>query len=79
MNNIADDIHNAYEEGYEQGKFDAIMEIDNGKAVCNGYTVKAVVLCKNCKYREDKLYCRLHKDRPVITTNVDFCSYGEVK
>ena len=35
-----------------------------------------VVRCKDCKHREDKLYCRLRKP-PVIVTNVDFCSYGE--
>lgn len=37
-----------------------------------------VVRCKNCKHREDRLYCRLHK-HPVIVTNTDFCSYGRRK
>ena len=29
MNNIADDIHNAYEEGYKRGRFDALDAISS--------------------------------------------------
>lgn len=41
-------------------------------------TVEAVPVtrCKDCKFRNDRLYCRLRKV-PVIVTNTDFCSYGE--
>ncbi len=38
--------------------------------------VAEVVRCKDCKYRADRLYCRLRKT-PYIVTNLDFCSYGE--
>ena len=40
--------------------------------------VVSVVRCRDCKYREDRLYCRRNK-APVIVTNMDFCSYGERK
>ena len=58
-----------------------------GGAVCgvmhhidNAPTVDAVevVRCRDCKHREDRLYCRLRK-QPVIVMNTDFCSYGERK
>lgn len=35
-----------------------------------------VVRCRECKHREDGLYCRRTK-HPHVVTNVDFCSYGE--
>ena len=50
MSNITDYIYNAYSEGYEQGRFDGIMDATNGMAVCQGYDVEAVVKCKNCEY-----------------------------
>ena len=37
--------------------------------------VAPVVRCKDCKYRADRLYCRL-RETPYIVTNVDFCSFG---
>lgn len=37
--------------------------------------VVEVVRCKDCKYRADRLYCRL-RETPYIVTNVDFCSFG---
>lgn len=37
--------------------------------------VVPVVRCKDCKYRADRLYCRL-RETPYIVTNVDFCSFG---
>lgn len=43
----------------------------------HGYAV-AVVRCRDCKYRSDRLYCRLRKN-PVIVTNTDFCSYAKQK
>ena len=81
MNNIADDICTAYHEGYEQGRFDGIMNATDGKAVVKGYTVKAIVLCKNCKYWQDNNdgypveECRWgHEETPDAD---DFCSFGE--
>lgn len=50
MNNIADDISRAYHEGYEQGRFEGIMDATDGLAACKGYDVMAVVKCKNCEY-----------------------------
>ena len=50
MNNIADDISRAYHEGYEQGRFEGIMDATDGLAACQGYDVEAVVKCKNCEY-----------------------------
>lgn len=50
MNNIADDINRAYHEGYEQGRFEGIMDATDGLAACQGYDVEAVVKCKNCEY-----------------------------
>ena len=46
----------------------------------NAPTVDAVPVtrCKDCKFRNDRLYCRLRKE-PVIVTNTDFCSYGKPK
>lgn len=38
--------------------------------------VAEVVRCRECKYRADRLYCRLRKT-PYIVANLDFCSYGE--
>lgn len=37
-----------------------------------------VTRCKDCKFRNDRLFCRLRKV-PVIVTNTDFCSYGKKK
>ena len=50
MKNIADDISRAYHEGYEQGRFEGIMDATDGLAACKGYDVVAVVKCKNCEY-----------------------------
>ena len=38
-----------------------------------------VVRCRECRYRQDRLYCRRLKEHPFIVTNTDFCSYGERK
>ena len=56
----------------------AIRLIHN--AIDTAPTAKAVSVtrCKDCKFRNDRLYCRL-RDVPVIVTNVDFCSYGKPK
>lgn len=42
--------------------------------------VDAVVVtrCKDCKFRRDRLYCRL-RQTPEIVANTDFCSYGKPK
>lgn len=37
-----------------------------------------ITICRNCKYREDRLYCRRTKT-PFITTNMDYCSLGKEK
>ena len=50
INNIADDINRAYHEGYEQGRFEGIMDATDGLAAYQGYDVEAVVKCKNCEY-----------------------------
>ena len=84
MNNIADDISNAYREGYEQGRFDGVMDATNGLAACRGYEVVAVVRCKNCKNFDtnwtycggDVHYCRHHR---VARREEEFCSDGEVR
>lgn len=41
--------------------------------------VVEVVRCRECRYRQDRLYCRRLKEHPFIVTNTDFCSYGERK
>lgn len=41
--------------------------------------VVSVVRCRDCKYRQDRLYCRRVKGHPYIVTNTDYCSYGERK
>lgn len=81
MNNIANDIHNAYCEGYEQGRFDGVMDATNGMAALTGYDVVAVVKCKNCEYFDttwtycgsDVHYCRYHK---IARREEEFCSDG---
>lgn len=85
MNNIADDINRAYNEGYEQGCFDGVMDATDGKAACKGYDVVAVVRCKNCffygkekeiaeaNYLNPDMYCCLLK---CEFTEDGFCSYG---
>ncbi len=41
--------------------------------------VVEVVRCIECRYRQDRLYCRRLKEHPFIVTNTDFCSCGERK
>ena len=83
MSNIADDIHNAYFEGYEQGRFDVLMDVTDGKAACKGYDVMAVVKCKNCTHKEKaKINSKGFLICPgsgMEITDDDFCSYGERK
>ena len=81
MNNIADDISRAHHEGYEQGCFEGIMDATDGMAAVKGYTVRAVVLCKNCEYKEKAkvnskgfLIC---PTSGMEITDGDYCSYGE--
>ena len=84
MNNIADDISSAYREGYEQGRFDGIMDATGGLAARQGYEVAAIVRCKNCSHFDTKWtycggdvhYCRYHK---IARREEEFCSDGEVK
>ena len=84
MNKIGDDISNAYHEGYEQGRFDGVMDATNGLAACHGYEVVAVVRCKNCIHfdtkwtycSEDVHYCRRHR---IARREEEFCSEGEVR
>lgn len=84
MNNIADDISRAYREGYEQGRFDGVLDATDGKAACKGYDVVAVVKCKNCEYFDVKLpyrnidvyYCTRHR---IARREDEFCSDGEVR
>lgn len=38
-----------------------------------------LTICRDCKYRQDRLYCRLRNGAPFITCNTDFCSMGESK
>ena len=81
MNNIANDIHNAYCEGYEQGRFDGVMDATNGMAALTGYDVVAVVKCKNCEYKEKaKVNSKGFLICPASgmeITDGDYCSYGE--
>lgn len=88
MNNIANDIHNAYCEGYEQGRFDGVMDATNGMAACKGYDIVAVVRCKNCFfYQKDKelagaSYLDPEKYCSLLRYEFDengFCSYGRLK
>ena len=81
MNNIADDINRAYHEGYEQGRFEGIMDATDGLAAVKGYDVVAVVKCKNCEYKEKAkvnskgfLIC---PTSGMEITDGDYCSYGE--
>lgn len=77
MNNICDDIRSAYQEGYEQGCFDGVLNATNGLAACRGYDVVAVVRCKNCKNFDTKwTYCRHHR---IAKKEEEFCSDGEVR
>lgn len=81
MNNIADDISRAYHEGYEQGRFEGIMDATDGKAVCQGYDVVAVVKCKNCEYwtkMSDSAQgnCLLSGNYP---TGEWYCANGQVR
>lgn len=70
---IETDVDN-FLRGYNEAVADASAILDSIIAA----DVVEVVRCKDCKHREDRLYCRLHK-HPVIVTNTDFCSYGERK
>ena len=84
MNNIADDIKSAYHDGYEQGRFDGVMDITNGLAACRGYDIMAVVRCKNCQNFDttwtycgsDVHYCRRHR---IARREEEFCSDGMVR
>ena len=81
MNNIANDIHNAYCEGYEQGRFDGVMDATNGMAALTGYDVVAVVKCKNCEYwtkMSDSAQgnCLLNGNYP---TGEWYCANGQVR
>jgi hypothetical protein len=84
MNKIGDDISNAYRDGYEQGRFDGVMDATNGLAACRGYEVIAVVKCKNCIHFDtnwtycggDVHYCGRHR---IARREEEFCSDGEVK
>lgn len=81
MNNIADDISRAYHEGYEQGCFDGVMDATDGKVVCKGYDVVAVVKCKNCEYwtkvsNSEQGECLLSGNYP---TGGWYCANGKVR
>ena len=84
MNKIGDDISNAYREGYEQGRFDGVMDATNGLVALRGYEIAAIVKCKNCKNFDtswtycggDVHYCRYHR---IARRREEFCSDGEVK
>ena len=81
MNNIADDISRAYHEGYEQGRFEGIMDATDGLAACQGYDVEAVVKCKNCEYwtkMSDSAQsgCLLSGNYP---TGEWYCANGQVR
>ena len=81
MHNIANDIHNAYFEGYEHGRFDGEMDATNGMAACQGYDVVAVVKCKNCEYwtkMSDSTQgnCLLNGNYP---TGEWYCANGQVR
>ena len=75
----ADDVSKAYREGYEQGIFDAIADIPHG--VEKGYSVVAVVKCRDCKHLGVKDfaygYCKLNMSG-IVKPN-DYCSYGATK
>ena len=58
-------------------QYDGKPDIENCKDFINENDVVPVVRCKDCKYLEDRLYCRRRKEHPYIVTNTDFCSYGE--
>ena len=81
MNNIADDINRAYHEGYEQGRFEGIMDATDGMAAVKGYDVVAVVKCKNCEYwtkMSDSAQgrCLLSGNYP---TGEWYCANGDVR
>ena len=80
----AECVSKAYHEGYEQGRFDAIADIPHG--IEKGYSVVAVVRCRDCKFRNTSWYdkrdmyesfCRW--DRDESPNDDDYCSYGERK
>ena len=81
--NISEDERKAWHKGYEMGKIEGVMQATDGLAFCKGYTVKAVVLCKNCKYSSKAqvngkgfLICSVSK---MEIADDDYCSYGEWK
>ena len=71
----------AWHEGYEMGEFNGVMDATDGLVAVKGYTVRAVVLCKNCEYFDttwtycgsDVHYCRYHK---IARREEEFCSDG---
>ena len=65
------------ENGENEYVYDTNAVLDSIDEQPTVYAVE-VVRCKDCKHREDRIYCRLRK-QPVIVTNTDFCSYGEKK
>ncbi len=74
----ADAIYNKAEENRRKGEiedweFDSIVDYLDGAPTINDAEI--VVRCKDCKFRNDRLFCRLRK-APAIVTNTDFCSYG---
>lgn len=81
MKNITEGERKAWHEGYEMGKFSGVMDATDGLAAVKGYTVRAVVLCKNCEYKEKAkvnskgfLIC---PTSGMEITDGDYCSYGE--
>lgn len=80
---ISKDVSKAWHEGYAAGKFEGVMQATDGLFAVKGYTVRAVVLCKDCKYKSkssvnDKGFLICYVSGMEITDN-DFCSYGERK
>lgn len=81
MKNITEGERKAWHEGYKMGKFSGVMDATDGLASVKGYTVRAVVLCKNCEYKEKAkvnskgfLIC---PTSGMEITDGDYCSYGE--
>lgn len=81
MKNITEGERKAWHEGYEMGEFNGIMDATDGLVAVKGYTVRAVVLCKNCEYKEKAkvnskgfLIC---PTSGMEITDGDYCSYGE--
>ena len=81
MKNITEGERKAWHEGYEMGKFSGVMDATDGLTSVKGYTVRAVVLCKNCEYKEKaKVNSKGFLICPASgmeITDGDYCSYGE--